>query len=88
MIFISASLFLIEIAEANDQNHYQVQKKLKELGYDPGFPDGIWGKKTTSALKSFQQDNGLSATGQLDEQTRAKLFIKNAPSQLSFNGAN
>ena len=87
MIFISASLFLIEIAEANDQEVYQVQKKLKELGYDPGSPDGIWGRKTTSALKSFQRDNGLPGTGLLDEQTRAKLFIKKAPSQLSFNGA-
>jgi len=84
MIIISASLFLIEIVESNDHDLYQAQKKLKELGYDPGSPDGIWGKKTTSAVKSFQRDNGLPDTGQLDEQSRAKLIIKKLPSQVSF----
>ena len=87
MIIFSASLFLIEIAESNDQNLYQVQKKLKELGYNPGSPDGVWGKKTTLALKNFQQDNGLPVTGQLDDQSRAKLFIKKLPSLMSFIGA-
>ena len=80
MIIFSASLLLIEIAESEDHNVYQVQKKLKELGYDPGSADGIWGKKTTSAIKHFQRDNGLPVTGHLDEKTRAKLFIKKLPS--------
>jgi ankyrin repeat protein len=84
MIIFSAILLLIEIAESEDHNVYQVQKKLKELGYDPGFADGIWGKKTTSAIKRFQRDNGLPVTGHLDEKTRAKLIIKKLPSQVSF----
>jgi peptidoglycan hydrolase-like protein with peptidoglycan-binding domain len=37
------------------------KEKLKELGYDPGPPDGIRGKKTISAIKRFQGDNGLVA---------------------------
>lgn len=87
VILFSASLLAIEYAESKDQDVYEVQKKLEELGYDPGSTDGIWGKKTTSALKRFQRDNGLPETGQLDEQTRAKLISKKAPSQFSFNEA-
>jgi ankyrin repeat protein len=87
MIIFSASLLPIGYAESSDDDVYQVQKKLKELGYDPGGTDGIWGEKTTSALKRFQRDNGLPVSGQLDEPTRAKLITKKAPSQLSFNEA-
>ena len=33
-----------------------MQKRLKELGYDPGKPDGIYGKKTVAAVAEFQND--------------------------------
>jgi ankyrin repeat protein len=84
LIILCASLLMAEIAESNNHDVYQVQKKLKELGYDSGAPDGIWGKKTTSAIKRFQRDNGLPVTGYLDDQTRAKLIKKKRPSQVSF----
>lgn len=35
--------------------------------------DGIWGKKTTDALKDFQRAHGLKATGYLDSKTRHAL---------------
>jgi hypothetical protein len=64
---------------------FKTQKKLKELGYNPGPLDGIWGKKTESALKRFQHDNSLSMTGKLDSVTRKKLGIilleKSVPKQ-------
>ena len=47
--------------------------KSRKQGYNPGPVDGVWGKKTESALKKFQQDNGLSVTGKLDEKTQKKL---------------
>ncbi len=53
---------------------YQAQKRLKELGYDPGPVDGIRGKNTTRAIKKFQKDNALSTTGRLDSATRNKLI--------------
>jgi ankyrin repeat protein len=87
MIFFSASLLPLGYAESDDHNVYQVQKNLRELGYDPGSTDGILGKKTISAVKSFQQDNGLPVTGQLDEQTRTNLLKNNLPSQVSFINA-
>jgi ankyrin repeat protein len=83
-IILVAAISLTGVAEPSDPTVYQVQKNLKELGYDPGSPDGIWGKKTASAIKRFQLDNGLPVTGKLDAQTRAKLFSEKPPSQVSF----
>ena len=49
------------------------QRKLRELGFDPGPIDGVAGGKTASALKQFQSENGLPVTGQLDVSTAARL---------------
>jgi ankyrin repeat protein len=88
LVIISfASLLFINTANSYDHTVYQVQKKLKDLGYDPGRPDGIWGKKTTAAVKHFQGDNGLPQTGQLDEQTKSKLSIIKPYSNLSLSEA-
>jgi len=38
--------------------------------------DGIWGPNTEAALKQYQQKNGLSVTGQLDQATRAKMNLQ------------
>ncbi len=54
---------------------FKTQKKLQELGYNPGSLDGIWGKKTKGALIRFQHDNSLSMTGKLDSITKEKLGI-------------
>lgn len=54
---------------------FKTQRKLQELGYNPGPLDSIWGKKTESALKRFQHDNSLSMTGKLDSITKEKLGI-------------
>ena len=84
VMILTASLIQTAFAQSGDDSVYEVQKKLKEMGYDPGPPDGVWGKKTTLALKHFQRDNGLPVTGKLDEQTRAELWVKKLPSQKSF----
>lgn len=53
----------------------KAQQKLTELGYDPGPADGKIGKKTVAAIKSFQQDNALQVTGELNDLTQKKLGI-------------
>ena len=53
----------------------QLQERLIELGYNPGPVDGIFGKRTAAALKKFQQDNGLSCTGAMDEKTKELLRL-------------
>ena len=54
---------------------HQVQKRLKELGYDPGSIDGIWGRQTEIATGKFQKDNRLSMTGRIDPATKDKLGL-------------
>ncbi|HBC91378.1 MAG TPA: hypothetical protein DCZ10_00340 [Pelotomaculum sp.] len=46
-----------------------VQKKLTDLGYEPGPNDGIWGPKTRKALMKFQIRNRLLPHGIIDPQT-------------------
>ena len=53
---------------------YRVQKMLKQLGYNPGPLDGRWGPKTQQAIKKFQQDNRLPASGNLDDATSRQLM--------------
>jgi hypothetical protein len=51
-----------------------LQLKLKALGYDPGDIDGIFGKHTQAALKTFQEHyEALEVTGILDPATAAAL---------------
>ncbi|MHA6801737.1 N-acetylmuramoyl-L-alanine amidase [Bounagaea algeriensis] len=42
---------------------FTLQERLLELGYDAGRPDGIFGRETDQALRSFQRDYGLNADG-------------------------
>jgi ankyrin repeat protein len=86
-IIAAASLLCSGNAEAYNQTIYEAQKKLEELGYDPGKADGIRGKKTVTAIKLFQEDSGLPVTGRLDSQTVAKLSTQQAPDLFSMNEA-
>ena len=51
----------------------RAQSLLRANGYAPGPADGLMGRKTRQALKRFQADNGLPATGAPDLQTLALL---------------
>ena len=50
-----------------------VQMRLSNLGYDCGPADGRMGPRTSEALRAFQRENGMEASGRLDDATRAKL---------------
>ncbi len=63
-----------------DRDLMQVQGRLKELGHDPGPIDGRMRPQTQAALKAFQKDYGLAASGEVDAETRAALGLsKEAP---------
>lgn len=63
---------------SNDETEtiIQAQKRLKELGYDPGPTDGILGNKTRRAITKYQRTNQLKITESLDEDTLSSLGIK------------
>jgi predicted chitinase len=46
-----------------------IQDKLKQLGFDPGVVDGIYGGKTVNAVYSFQSAWGMKPTGIIDPPT-------------------
>ncbi|MEW4285726.1 S41 family peptidase [Priestia koreensis] len=52
------------------------QQMLKGLGYDPKRSDGYFSKDTESAVKSFQQKNKLSVTGEIDTKTAESIETK------------
>ena len=49
------------------------QQRLKDRGYYSGPVDGVMGPRTAAALRAYQRDHGLSATGRLDSQTASVL---------------
>jgi peptidoglycan hydrolase-like protein with peptidoglycan-binding domain len=50
-----------------------MQQALTDKGHDAGGIDGKMGPKTQAALRDFQQQEGLKATGRADADTMAKL---------------
>lgn len=49
------------------------QRRLTELGYEPGPIDGIAGRLTRAAVIAFQLDHGLKGDGVVGPLTRAEL---------------
>lgn len=52
------------------------QMMLEGLGYEPGRSDGYFNKATENAVKKFQADQKLEASGVIDEKTAAALESK------------
>lgn len=52
----------------------KAQEVLNSLGYDAGRPDGKVGGKTKTAVRQFQGDNGMKATGRFDKATLNALL--------------
>ncbi|OAS86202.1 MULTISPECIES: peptidoglycan-binding domain-containing protein [Metabacillus] len=63
--------YLAKKGYAGNKNSYVkgIQATLSCLGYSPGTIDGIFGAKTESAVKAFQQRKGLSVDGIVGKQT-------------------
>jgi localization factor PodJL len=44
-----------------------IQTILNKNGYNAGSADGLMGERTKTAIAAFQSDNGMKATGEVDE---------------------
>lgn len=66
-------------AQTSPRDIEEVQRRLVTLGYDAGSPDGLLGPKTRAALRAFQGDRGLPATGRPDGTTLAALSAAAVP---------
>lgn len=66
---------------ANGDYHddiYKIQSELASLGYFNDDATGYYGELTEAAVTEFQTQNGLEATGEVDELTFATLFSSTA----------
>ena len=78
-------------AQSNPALVRSVQQALKDKGHDAGAIDGQMGPSTESALRSFQQAQGLPPSGTLDQQTLSALNVQQdqgaMPNQASPSGS-
>jgi curli biogenesis system outer membrane secretion channel CsgG len=52
----------------------EAQRRLAQLGFDPGPADGKPGARTTAAIRAFQRERGLDVNGRIDAPTSAQLM--------------
>lgn len=65
-----------------------IQDKLKRWGYYTGNVDGIYGSLTVSAVKKFQQKNGLTVDGIAGPKTLAAMGITSNNSSSSSSSSS
>ena len=53
-----------------------VEEALKAKGYRPGKIDGVVDEEARAAIRQFQQDNGFSVTGMVDQKTADRLGVR------------
>ena len=56
------------------QKTMDIQRMLRQLGHDPGAIDGLFGKATARAIKSFQSAVGMPATGVISDELVSALY--------------
>lgn len=61
----------------------RIQNKLKSLGYFSGTVDGIYGVKTQSAVRKFQQSVGITADGIAGPKTLLYLGLGSSAASTS-----
>jgi Putative peptidoglycan binding domain len=57
-----------EAARADRSLVVQVQRRLARAGYYHGAIDGVMGKGTRSAIRSYERTHGLRVDGQIDQR--------------------
>lgn len=63
-----------------------LQQALNSGGLDAGPADGIMGEKTKEALKKYQSQKGLNASGKVDRQTLGALLSERGKQTASRKG--
>ena len=84
-VIFALNIFIIALAQSASADLYkkgsngetvsEIQTRLKNWGYYDGAIDGVYGSRTEAAVRWFQQKNGLTADGQVGDQTLAALGI-------------
>ncbi|HVY56988.1 MAG TPA: peptidoglycan-binding domain-containing protein [Xanthobacteraceae bacterium] len=74
----------------NQSQVRQIQQALDKKGFSVGRTDGKWGPETEAALRKFQEDQKMSSSGQLDDQTIGALGLNTSEfgAQTTGQGGN
>lgn len=75
IMIISFILINPKKVDAYDTHMYEIQSKLKELGYYNGSVNGVYDDATVVAIKEFQSDNGIYVSGAVGGVTARALGI-------------
>lgn len=66
----------------------QIQSALAKQGYYRASVDGVYGSRTTAAVRRFQRDNGLTVDGVCGAETLAALNIQPPQASADSNTVN
>lgn len=83
---ITAALALSAAPVAFANNTVALKNALYGAGYDVDNVNSTMDSDTRSALRAFQQDQGLTVTGELNEATKSALGM--VPMEVAVNQAS
>lgn len=87
-LFFEQNAFALSKRGSRGQEVRNIQLRLSQWGYNPGYVDGIYGAKTEAAVKRFQRNNGLTPDGIAGPATLAKIGLPTGSSSSSSYQAN
>jgi peptidoglycan hydrolase-like protein with peptidoglycan-binding domain len=68
------------------ERYTEIQQALIGKGYFQGPADGVWGPDSVAALKRFQEDQKLEATGKIDALSLIRLGLGPKREAVPQNG--
>jgi len=79
----------VEIYPRPVESWLEAQIALARMDYSCGAIDGVGGYQSSTALKAFQDHEGIRANGQLNSETRESLVLTSAPlTQMTLSAAD
>jgi hypothetical protein len=64
------------VANVRRETLIQMQQALIRLGHLGGTPDGVFGPQTATAMRVFQEQQGLEVTGVADSATIFRMLVE------------
>lgn len=63
------------LLDLTTDDYRAIQTMLNAAGLDAGTPDGVWGEGSATAMRQWQAQNGLTATGAPDRATLEAMGV-------------
>jgi len=66
----------------------RIQRRLRDEGFEPGAPDGLFGPRTRAAIRDWQRSRGAPQTGYLNGTQALELTDSAEPPAATSNGGD